>query len=161
MLHIPVTRFLATALAITLGVSGGALAAAGGNAFSVQGDLQADHEEANCSLRFSKYGKVWTLSLTPKGEYDPSANLFFSPKFGPAKTGEFPVKFDFRGAEATFGGSVTNGMDMYSSDTEGRVTISRFDDRVVGSFAIKSFDRKKKAAEASGKFDCPRGDALK
>ncbi len=153
-------RIRGLALGAALALASTALAA--GNSYVLKGAIEASHDAATCSLNFSKYGKVWTLRLNPEGAYAPTVNLFFSPRFGEAKTGEFPVKYDFRNSPATFGGSVTQGMDMYSTDTEGVVTITEFADRLKGSFALKAMDRKREQqAEAAGQFDCQRGEVLR
>lgn len=135
--------------------------AAGGNGYKVEGAVRGTFNDARCSLTFNKFGKVWILRLTPKDGYSPAANLFFSPKFGSAKPGEYPIKYSYRGKKATLGGSVTNGRDIYSRDTDGTVDFDRFDDRVGGSFSFTSKVKSGVSVSASGSFDCVRGDALR
>ncbi|MGJ8669960.1 MAG: hypothetical protein ACSHXK_10775 [Oceanococcus sp.] len=131
-----------------------------GNNFFLQGSVSGDFKRATCSLNFNKYGKVWTLRVTPEGGYSPAANLFFSPKFGAAQAGEYPVKFSYRGSVGTLGGSVTTESETYSNDTDGTVNFTRFDDRVVGTFAYSSNSSNGESVSASGAFDCMRGGAL-
>ena len=133
----------------------------GSSMFTLEGAVSGSFKDARCSLVYNKYGKVWMLRLTPKDGRSPAANLFFSPKFGNAKAGKYPVKFSYRGAAATMGGSVTEGRTMYSHDTDGTVDFSRFDDRVEGSFSYTSKSRSGDSVLASGSFDCSRGEALR
>ncbi|WP_420426785.1 hypothetical protein [Algiphilus sp.] len=132
----------------------------GKNHYVLEGAVDGRYEQAKCSLYFSKYGKNWTLQLRPENAYGPSANLFFSPKFGSAEPGSYPVQYAYRGSAATLGGSVTSDGDMYSIETEGQVEFTRFDDRVVGNFSFITKDNDGVTVSAEGAFDCPRGEAL-
>lgn len=137
--------------------------AEGGTHYSLEGAEQGSFQDARCLLSFNKYGKVWTLGLTPKGAHRPMVNLFFSPKFGSvnAKSGEYPVEYTYRGKAATMGGSVVANNGMYSRDTAGTVKFDRFDDHVAGEFSYTSKNRDGASVTAKGTFDCLRGDALR
>jgi len=129
--------------------------------YTLEGAVDGRFQDARCSLRFSKYGKVWTMQLVPEDAYSPAANLFFSPKFGRPEPGEYPIAFAYRADPAALGGSVSADSETYSFDTDGAVNFSRFDHRVVGTFSFASKSSDGAAVSASGAFDCPRGDALK
>lgn len=130
------------------------------NQFVLEGALDGRYEQAKCSLRFSKYGKNWTLQLVPEKAYSPAANLFFSPKFGSPGPGSYPVQYSYRGSAATLGGSVTSDDATFSYDTEGQVEFTRFNDRVIGTFSFVSKNGDGATVSAEGAFDCPRGEAL-
>lgn len=153
-------RFFISAIVASCLVSSPVFAA-GASSYSLEGALVGSYNEANCRVSFSKYGKVWQLTLTPSGAYSPGANLFFSPKFGEARPGRYPIQFSFRGATATLGASVTSDNDLYSRDTDGSVTFEAFDDRIVGTFSFDAKSGEGEAVKASGQFDCPRGEALR
>lgn len=134
---------------------------ASANQYVLEGALEGRYEQAKCSLRFSRYGKNWTLQLMPEKTYSPAANLFFSPKFGSPAPGSYPVQYSYRGSAATLGGSVTSEDAMYSYETDGQVEFTRFDDRVVGNFSFVTKDDDGATVSAEGAFDCPRGEALR
>ncbi|MGB1556931.1 MAG: hypothetical protein ACPHCJ_04040 [Oceanococcaceae bacterium] len=133
----------------------------GSGSYSLDGAIKGNYSEARCRLSFNKYGKVWTLRLIPSDAYGPAANLFFSTNFGPGKTGEYPIEFAYRTKEGTLGASVTSDDGMYSNETSGRVSFSRFDDRVAGTFSYSTQNREGASVAAKGDFDCPRGEALR
>jgi len=128
--------------------------------------------EVSSSISFNSMGKVWILRLVTPREYRKqhgsgfSVNLFFSKDFTPA-TGTFPVKFQYRGAKDTLGGSFIisgEGRDRFSFHTDGEVVFTEFGEQIKGHFGFTTQDGTKEDSESvtvKGAFSCPRGDALK
>ena len=155
-------------------ITSAAPAVAGTGAFTVSGDSEATIEGATASFSYIDRAGVWMLQIRSPGDYKKahgsgySVNLFFAKSFAPA-AGTFPIRFSYRNAEDTLGGSVRisgDGRVTLSHDTTGTAVFTKFGDQVSGTFELTVHDKSadsegtRRTVKAEGNFHLDRGDAL-
>jgi hypothetical protein len=142
------------------------------SSFETSGAVKVKIDKPKVSIFFNKAIKIWMLQLKTPSDYKKKhgaayiSTLFFSRNFTPG-VGEFPIKFSYLNKENTLGGSfIVSGKkrNMFSFDTEGKITFTKFDDIIEGSYQLTTYDGSKadrQQVSVKGSFSLPRGDAFK